>query len=174
MIRKIIKFFKRTETTDYYWAVRNKIRKPKNKLSKYFNIYLHNKLMLKNNARIPYSVEIGGKPCFPHGLNGIFISLKAKIGKNCVIFHQVTIGSNTLDSSKNCGAPNIGDNVFIGCGAKIIGGVTIGDNVRIGANCVVVEDVPPNSTVVMGKPRIILHNDKRDNTFVPICDYYKQ
>jgi len=130
--------------------------------------------MLKNNASIPYSVEIGGKPDFPHGLNGIFISLKANIGKNCIIFHQVTIGSNTLGSSKNCGAPKIGDNVFIGCGAKIIGGVTIGDNVRIGANCVVVEDVPENSTVVMGKPRIIKHSDKRDNVFVSICDYDKQ
>ena len=53
-------------------------------------------------------------------------------------------------------AANIGDNVFIGAGAKIIGGVTIGDNVKIGANCIIVEDIPSNSTVVMPKPRIII------------------
>ena len=51
------------------------------------------------------------------------------------------------------GAPVIGDNVYIGAGAKIIGGVRIGNNVRIGAGCVVVEDVPDNCTVVMPKPR---------------------
>lgn len=51
----------------------------------------------------------------------------------------------------------IGDNVFIGAGAKVIGGIHVGDNVKIGANCIVVEDIPDNSTVVMHKPRIICH-----------------
>lgn len=54
------------------------------------------------------------------------------------------------------GAPNIGDDCYIGAGAKIIGNINIGNNVRIGANCVVVEDIPDNCTVVMDKPRIIL------------------
>ena len=91
----------------------------------------------------------------PHGLNGIFISDGATIGKNCVIFHQVTIGSNTLEDSKGRGAPTIGDNVYIGAGAKIIGRVKIGNNVRIGANCVVVENIPDNCVVVLNKPRIL-------------------
>ena len=51
--------------------------------------------------------------------------------------------------------PIIGDNVFIGAGAKIIGNVKIGNNVKIGAGSVVVEDIPDNCTVVMHKPRII-------------------
>jgi serine O-acetyltransferase len=53
------------------------------------------------------------------------------------------------------GGPIIGNNVFIGAGAKIIGNIKIGNNVRIGASCVVVEDIPDNCTVVMHKPRII-------------------
>ena len=92
----------------------------------------------------------------PHGFYGIFISEKAKIGENCCIFQQVTIGENNIKGSKRYGAPVIGKNVYIGAGAKIIGNVIIGDNVRIGANAVVVDDVPSNSTVVMEKPRIIL------------------
>lgn len=54
------------------------------------------------------------------------------------------------------GAPNIGNNVFIGAGAKIIGPVTIGDNAKIGAGCIVVKDIPANATCVMEKPRIII------------------
>lgn len=89
-------------------------------------------------------------PNLPHGIRGIFISHNAVIGSNSTIFHQVTIGEG------NGGAPMIGDNVYIGAGAKIIGGITIGDNVKIGANCVVCEDVPSNCTVVMNKPRVII------------------
>ena len=54
------------------------------------------------------------------------------------------------------GAPNIGENCYIGAGAKIVGNINIGNNVRIGANCIVIEDIPDNCTVVMDKPRIIL------------------
>lgn len=67
------------------------------------------------------------------------------------IFHQVTIGRSRGK------APVIGDNVFIGPGAKIFGGIRVGNNVKIGANCVVFQDVPDNSTVVLDKPRIIEH-----------------
>ena len=106
-----------------------------------------------------------GVPCFPHGCRGIFISNNAVIGKNAVIFHQVTIGSNTLSDSKNFGSPVLGDNVYIGAGAKIIGGVTIGDNCRIGANAVVTEDMTPNSVAVQSPTRIINKSGSLDNRF---------
>src|SRR5699024_11656176 len=96
------------------------------------------------------------EPFFPHGITGIFISQGAKIGKDAVIFQQVTIGSNTLKGSKSYGAPVIGDNCYIGAGAKIIGGIKIGDNVRIGANAVVVKDVPDNAVVVNQPGRVII------------------
>lgn len=107
-------------------------------------------------------------PKFPHGINGIFISDKAVIGHNVVIFHQVTIGSNTISGSKTLGSPEIGDEVYIGCGAKIIGKVQIGNNSRIGANAVVVSDIPENSTVVCPKPRIIIKPEKMRNIFTSI------
>ena len=124
-----------------------------------------NKIKQKYNCYIPLNAKIGENIVFPHGLNGIFISNGAIIGNNCVIFHQVTIGSNTLKDSKNFGTPIIGDNCYIGCGAKIIGNVKIGNNVRIGANCVVVKDVPENSTVVCPPNKIIIHNEYRNNKF---------
>lgn len=105
-------------------------------------------------------------PVFPHGLHGVFISTKSVIGKNCVIFHQVTIGSNTLPDSKGNGAPIIGDNCFIGAGAKIIGNVKIGNNVRIGANCIVVKDVPDNAVVVMQSARVIEKATENSNRWI--------
>lgn len=91
-------------------------------------------------------------PRTPHGINGIIVSHNAVIGKHCCIYHQVTIG----EADENVdNAPTIGDNVFIGAGAKIIGKIIIGNNVKIGANCVITFDVPENSTVVMEKAKII-------------------
>lgn len=105
-------------------------------------------------AGIPFNENIN-KFEAPHGFYGIFISKNAELGKNCVIYQQVTIGSNSLVDSKGFGAPKIGDNVYIGAGAKIIGNVKIGNNVKIGANCVVTENVPSDCTVVLNHPRII-------------------
>lgn len=95
---------------------------------------------------------------------GVFVSNGAKIGKNCVIYQQVTIGSNTIKGSKYEGSPTIGENVLIGSGAKIIGKVNVGNNCRIGANAVVARDVPPNS-VVVNETRIITKDNQLDNRF---------
>lgn len=125
----------------------------------------YQKLCVKYGAGIPLSANIGKSTTFPHSLYGIFVSMGATIGEGCVIFHQVTIGSNTLANSRKYGAPTIGNNVYIGAGAKIIGNVKIGNNVRIGANAVVVQDVPDNATVVLTSPRVIIHEESRDNSF---------
>ena len=92
-----------------------------------------------------HGAEFGSIPKLPHGLNGIIISPDAKIGKNCTIFHQVTIGN---DYRKLENVPVVGDNVIIYPGAKIIGKVRIGNNCEIGANAVVVHDVADNSLIV--------------------------
>lgn len=105
-------------------------------------------------------------PIFPHGPMGIFISNSAHIGKKCVIFQQVTIGSNMLKDSKNQGAPQLEDNVYIGAGAKLIGNIHVGKNARIGANCIVVKDVPDNSVAVMRGTEIIRKSGELDNEYV--------
>jgi serine O-acetyltransferase len=146
------------------WVVKEKCNVSKNKIS--LNIYqrIYEKILFRNNCWIGYDSIFKSKPIFPHGYHGVFISRLAKIGKNCVIFHQVTIGSDTLKGS-TIGAPEIGDNVYIGAGAKIIGNIKIGNNCRIGANCVVTEDVESNSVVVLPKARIIKKDIELDNRF---------
>lgn len=125
------------------------------------------RLNYRNASSIPLEAAIGNNVCFPHGLAGIFISVGAQIGENCTIFQNVIIGSNTLDGCKHPGAPVIGDHVFIGAGAVILGGVRIGNHVRVGANTTVVEDVPDNSTVVSdSRLRIIVSETERENSFV--------
>lgn len=69
---------------------------------------------------------------------------------------QVTIGSSR--GGNRSGYPIIGSNVFIGCGAKVLGNVCIGNNVIIGANAVVTKDIPDNA-VVGGVPARIINFD---------------
>jgi serine O-acetyltransferase len=124
--------------------------------------------MYAAGCMIPESVNFEAVPSLPHGLHGIFISQGAVIGAGCVIFQQVTIGSNTLRDTRRPGAPMLGRNVYIGAGAKIIGGVTVGDGARIGAGCVVAQDIPPGATVVAERPRVIIKPEGgRDNKFTP-------
>lgn len=75
----------------------------------------------------------------------IVVSGKARIGKNCRIHVCTNIG-NALSHGKD-GTPVIGDNVYIGPGAKIFGPITIGNNVAIGANAVVNKSFPDNCTI---------------------------
>ena len=65
------------------------------------------------------------------------------MGPHCQLLHQVTLGTGPLP-----GVPRLGSHVFVGAGAKILGGVTIGDYAVIGANAVVIQDVPPGATAV--------------------------
>lgn len=75
------------------------------------------------------------------------IHSRAKIGKNCIIAQQVTVGGR----SKIQDVPFIGDNVYIGAGAKVLGNITIGNECVIGANAVVIHSVESGS-VVAGVP----------------------
>lgn len=117
-------------------------------------------LFRKRSERVWHTViagDIAGGLCVGHAeAGGIVINGACKIGKNCNIHHGVTIGAKhrALGAGKT-GAPEIGDNVYIGPGAKVIGGIKIGNNVAIGANAVVVHDVPDNA-VVGGVPAKII------------------
>jgi serine O-acetyltransferase len=84
---------------------------------------------------------------------GVVINGSVRGGRAVKIEHQVTIGAERRES------PIIGDNVFIGAGAKIIGSVKVGNNSRIGANAVVVHDVPPDTTVVGIPAKVVRRRD---------------
>jgi serine O-acetyltransferase len=94
-------------------------------------------------CELPPQTQIGRGSLFVHNGLGVVVHPKAIIGKNVKIYQNVSIAGRN-----NRGTPIIGNNVFIGAGACILGGVKIGDNAMIGANSVVIDDVPRNSVIV--------------------------
>jgi serine O-acetyltransferase len=98
-------------------------------------------IAFRNGIDLPLSVEVGHGLIIWHGY-GLVVDGGAVIGKNAMLAHDVTIGTE-----RNMHA-TIGDQVRIAPGARIIGGVRIGDNAVVGANCVVTKDVPPNTAAV--------------------------
>ena len=102
-------------------------------------------------ADIPLNAQLGGGLLLPHP-NGVVIHPDARIGPNCLIFQQVTIGA------RRGGFPSIGGHVDIGAGAKVIGPITVGDHAVIGANAVVTRDVVPGSVVAGIPARVIGSN----------------
>ena len=101
-----------------------------------------------SNCIIGRGAEFGPGLVLIHA-TGVVINGQVQGGANVHIEHQVTIGAERRRS------PIIGNDVFIGAGAKVLGAVRVGDGARIGANAVVVEDVPPYTTVVGIPARVV-------------------
>ena len=93
--------------------------------------------------------KMGPGLCLIHS-NNIYIGPGVSIGKNCLIHHEVTLGMGNLP-----GTPQIGDNVTLYPGARLLGGVRIGNDTMIGANCVIVRHLPPGSIVMPAANRIL-------------------
>ncbi len=109
-------------------------------------------LLLNLRMRARWGIEIHRTAQIDEGLyighyGGIMVSGSARIGRNLVIAQQTNIGMAGRGEKK--GAPEIGDNVYIGAGAKVFGKIKIGDNVKIGPNVVVHKDIPDNAIVVL-------------------------
>jgi serine O-acetyltransferase len=118
-------------------------------------------LMYKFGIGIPYKTDIGYGFKINH-FSGIIVNSKSKIGNNVTISHGVTLGKS--ERGKNEGCPTIGNEVFIGPGAKIIGNITIGDKAVIGANAVITEDIP--SGAVVASPKAIVISDAGSQGYV--------
>lgn len=102
---------------------------------------------------VPRGVFGPGLSIAHHGT--VTVNGEAKVGRNCRLDTQTTIADVRGQT------PRIGDNVYIGSGARILGGVTIGDEVAIGANAVVIEDVPDRVTVGGIPARVISQRGSR-------------
>lgn len=102
-------------------------------------------------AWIPSSARIGRRfVCGYWGL-GVVIHKDAVIGDDCVIAQNVTIGRNPGDQR----VPVLGDRVYVGAGAVIVGEITVGDDAVVGANSVVLHDVPARAVVAGAPARVI-------------------
>lgn len=122
-------------------------------LRKFFSfIYkiLYKFIQIITGIEFPCEVEIGNHFVIDH-FGGIVISGYAKFGDNCRIRNGVVVGLRHVDEPI---APQFGNDVDIGAGAKILGPISIGDRVHIGANAVVIRDVPDDS-IAVGVPATI-------------------
>lgn len=127
---------------------------------------MHRRLRFRLGISIPYTTRIG--PGFYIGhFGGIVVSAGAVIGRNCNISHGVTIGQ--LNRGARKGVPEIGDAVYIGPGAAIIGAVKVGNGCAIGANAVVVRDLCSNA-VAVGIPAAVISTEGSAG-YVEFCDY---
>ena len=97
-----------------------------------------------------------GKGLFIDHGTGVVIGETAEIGDNCILYQGVTLGGTGKGKGKR--HPTLGNNVMVGCGAKVLGPFKIGDNVKIAANAVVLEAIPDNSTAVGAPARVVRRN----------------
>jgi serine O-acetyltransferase len=136
----------------YFYALEHSLYKKKIPL---FPTLFKGIMRILFSAVIPPELEVGRNVLFGYNGLGIVIHHRCIIGDNVTISQHVTIGGRG-----GPGVPVIGNNVEIGAGAVILGGITIGDNVKIGANAVVLVDVPDNATAVGIPARIILRRNQ--------------
>ena len=116
----------------------------------------------RKGLEIPVNQLIGGGLYIGHHYN-ITINPHARIGRNCNIHKGVVIGQTNRGLRR--GAPTIGDKVWIGINAAVVGKITIGDDVLIAPNSYVNIDIPSHS-VVFGNPCIIKHRDWATEDYV--------
>lgn len=120
------------------------------------------RLSYKYGFQIPLSTEIG-KGFYIGHFGPIVINKNATIGRNCNITHSVTIGRTNRGNLK--GSPHLGDHVWIGTGAVIVGKIKIGNNVLIAPNSFVNVDVPDNS-LVFGNPSKIIPKENPTKDYI--------
>ena len=121
---------------------------PLKKIAYFILQTLNHKLAVQLGFTIPMNVF--GPGLYIAHWGTVTVTAFAKVGKNCRIHTSTCIGNHI-------GAPTIGDNVYIGPGAKIFGNISIGNNVAIGANAVVNKSFPDNVTIAGNPARVISH-----------------
>ncbi|HEX8914072.1 MAG TPA: DapH/DapD/GlmU-related protein [Humisphaera sp.] len=109
---------------------------------------------------LPWRTKVGPGFLIAHGW-GVVISHRTVIGRNCTLMHGVTLGRRDRigsDGDRQTAFPVVGDDVFVGPNAVVVGGVTVGDGARVAGGSVVVHDVPPRA-IVGPPPAVVLRLD---------------
>lgn len=113
---------------------------------------------LLTGIEIHPGAKIGKGLLIDHGA-GVVIGETVEIGDNCLLYQGCTLGGTGKEKGKR--HPTLGNNVMVGCGAKILGPFRVGDNAKIAANAVVLEEVPDNATAVGVPARIVKRDGRR-------------
>ena len=113
------------------------------------------------HVQLSNGVQVGPGLHLPH-LGFIVFGTGTVIGSNCTICHGVTIGHASGRNKPGGGVPVLGNRIYIGPGAIILGDITIGNDALIGAGAVVVKSVPPRGVVVGNPARLIAQSGSFD------------
>ena len=132
-----------------FWRLFYRRERAGTKIGKDVLTFLLNRSAQRHGGYVGNGAKIEGVPILPHGLHGVYISRYARIGKDCWIYQNVTVGEVGRK------APRIGDRCLIGANAVVVGDITVGDDVKIGAGAVVATDIPSGSTVVTQPSRVL-------------------
>ena len=122
---------------------------------RWLSFFLFRRLETRYGLFVSPSAKIGVGLKLPHP-TGIIVGAGVVIGKNCTIYQHVTIGGKAIGDADRNNYPQVGDDVVLYAGAKVLGGISLGSGSRIGANSVVVRSVPKDG-VAAGVPAKLLN-----------------
>lgn len=141
-LRKIfLKHF--SSSTNAVYLIRKYQKLFANKYTRKFSFLYLNKLRYKYGIFISPTTIIDIGLQLPHP-DGIIFGASCRLGKNCTVYQQVTIGSARVGDVKMGLQPNIGENVYLFAGSKILGDITLANNTMVAANAVLLKDTEEN------------------------------
>lgn len=145
-VGKIYRYIQYLRFDEYYTNKREK-----NTLDKICGAYFrmrHNKLGVQLGMSIP--INTFGKGLLVYHSQGIIVHRDSRCGNNCKLHGLNCIGNSGTE--KNCGYPQVGNNLDLGVGAKIIGNIRLGNNIKIGSNAVACKTCVMDNAVLIGIP----------------------
>ena len=149
-VGKIFKYMYFLRKDEYY------SNKEKNLVDSIISVYyrrMHNHLGLKLGINIP--INTFGKGLLIYHSQGIIVHRNTRCGENCRLHGLNCIGNNGSETEKSNGCPQIGDELDLGVGAKIIGDIKLGNGIKVGCNAVVCKSCTKDEVVLIGIPAII-------------------
>lgn len=140
--RQEIVNYSRGDNLALFWKLFTWRSRTRQKWIRNIQTLLISRIAHRHGGYIGIETVFHGRPRLPHGLHGVFISRFARIGCDCCIYQNVTIGEIGRF------APQIGDRCLIGAGAILVGDIRVGNDVKIGAGAIIRSDVPDGSIII--------------------------
>jgi serine O-acetyltransferase len=158
----------RDRVLDEIWLFQRRLRRVeyltncrKSRLRRLVAVYQYRQLGIRLGFSIPINVFGPGLALLHYGT--IVINAQTRVGANCRVHAGVNIGAQLGPGG---GVPRIGDNCYLGPGAKLFGAIVIGDNTVIGANAVVNKSFPNGNVTLGGVPARIISEKSTAGLFV--------